>query len=146
LVVDVLHAMTKDPELTDEEKKAKEEADKKAKEEADAAAAAAAADGNTRDGNVLDFNEVVTQFNETLNNFGSQLIESIMASTKEVAESNKKTVEVMDKVFEKMEEVQNTTIAIKSEHEEGDEHKLGELSKSDKLFAGTFFRTMSDFR
>ena len=142
LVVDILNAPEKKEEESDEERKAREEAEAKAKAEADAAAGD---DDST--GNVLDFNAVVTQFNESLNNFGTQLVESLAASTKEVAESNEQTVKAVSKVVEKLEEIQNTTVAVKTEKSEEDsDDTASTMSQSDKLFKGSFFRTMSDFR
>lgn len=150
LVVDILHApaaSNEEDELTDEEKKAKEEADKAAEEEAKKAAEAAASEGEG-DSDAPKFDEFISQFTDSLNNFGDKLVESITASTKEVQESNKKTVEVMDKVVEKVEEMQNTTVASKTEKDEELENPndSSHVSQSDKLFKGTFFRSMSDFR
>lgn len=148
LVVDILHATVEAEvdadEETDDEKKAREEAEAKAKEEADATAE------EDKDKELLDFNAVVTSFNESLNNFGNQLIESITASTKEVQEESKKTVEAMEKVVDKVatriDEVENTAKAMKTETDEENEDTGSTMSQSDKLFKGTFFRSMSDFR
>lgn len=111
-------------------------------------------DGDTKTGegegegeeNKVDFNQFIAAFNETLNNFGNNLIESIAASAKAMMESNKVSVELMGKVVEKVEELQNTTVASKSEIEESDDTGRVQKSQSDRLFDGTFFRSFSDFR
>lgn len=145
LVVDILHAVANAPvvDLTGEGEGESEEEAAKAEEESKKAAEADAADGEG-DSDAPKFDEFISQFTESLNNFGDKLVESITASTKEVQESNKKTVEVMGKVVEKVEEIQNTPIAVKTEKEENDDGD--KKSQSDRLFSGTFFRTMSDFR
>lgn len=144
LVVDILNApVEKSDKETDEEKVVREEAEAKAKAEADAAAGD---DGATS--NVLDFNAVVTSFNESLNNFGSKLIDSITASTKEVQVSNAETMKVMDAVVKSVENINNTTLAVKSEKEEDEEVvDTGRMPhKGSQVFKGSFFRGMSDFR
>jgi hypothetical protein len=147
LVLDILHAPEKKEEgdeggeggeaETDEEKKVREAAEAKAKADAEAEG-----DGDKPN---LDFNEVVTRFNESLNNFGETLIASIGKAMKEVADSNKKTAEVVSTVVAKMEEAENTTVTTKAEKDE-EEDTGSTMSQSDKLFKGSFFSSMSDFR
>ena len=139
LVVDILHAVKQEEESEEEDKE-------KDTEESEGEESAAKDDSSdeSEDRPNLDFNEVITQFNESLNNFGSQLIDSITSTMKEAAENNKKTVEAVNAVVEKMEEAQNTVVTTKAEHEEEDTGST--MSQSDRLFKGTFFRSMSDFR
>jgi hypothetical protein len=143
LVVNILNAKQEDDsedkdEAADEEKDSGEaEEDKMAKNEESSDS------GEIKE--MDQFNALISSFNETLQNFGDKLIESIGLSTKSVEESNKKTIEVMDKVVKKVEDLQNTAIAAKSEVEEEDD-SASTMSKSDKLFQGTFFRSFSDFR
>mgnify|MGYP000597379752 FL=1 len=48
--------------------------------------------------------------------------------------------------MEKVEEIDNRAVAMKSEIEEGESDTGSTMSQSDRLFKGTFFRSMSDFR
>ena len=145
LVVDILHAM-RDAEVVDLTED--EETDEKDENEGDENKDEkdASTEDSEEDRPNLDFNEVVTAFNESLNNFGSQLIESIKTSMKEISESNKKTSEAIKSVVEKVEEIDNRAVAMKSEIEEGESDTGSTMSQSDRLFKGTFFRSMSDFR
>ena len=70
------------------------------------------------------------------------LFSSGCGKKKSILQSNE---EIYTKAMEKMEEIQNTAVVEKAEKEE-DEDTGSTMSQSDRLFKGTFFRSMSDFR
>jgi hypothetical protein len=135
LVVDILHAV-KEVELTDEEKKAKEEAEAQAvtegkTEEELAAEAEAAASSEESD---TDFSNFVASFNDSLNSFGDKIVASLSEIGKTVEQNSKDMKESLGKVTEEVQAVQNTVVASKSETDE----ELEAEGKED-VFKGTLF-------